>query len=375
MRVLFIASYPYLGASSRYRICQYLPHLAQHGVESTFLPFVSDAFFSGFYRPGRFIRKGAYLSWASLRRMGDLMTAARQDVVVVQREAALLGPPVFEFLVRHATGRPLVFDLDDAIFIPTHETKQRSAHGLLARVLKDSSKAERIARWADEVVVANAFAAEWARALGARVTVIPTVVDAERFRPRVRAADGEPVIGWVGSYSTAPQLETVFPALERLSRKHRFVLRVVGAGRPIHIPGVRVDNRPWRIEREVEDFQTLDIGLCPLFDDAWSKGKPGFKPLIYMACGVPQVSSPIGGVTEYVRPGEHGFFATSVDEWYAALDTLLSASEKRTEIGRRAREAFLTGPHLENQTPRFLEVLERAAVRGLRRSVRVEAAQ
>ena len=374
MNVLFVASYPELGASSRYRVCQYLPRLAAYGVKSTFLPFVSNTFFADFYRPGRHVAKASYLARASFRRLGDLLKAARHDVVVVQREAALLGPPVFEFLARHIAGCPLVFDVDDAIFIPTHKTMQRSAHGLVARLLKDPSKAERLARWADEIVVANAFAADWAREFSSRVTVIPTVVDAEVFRPRTTARDGVPVIGWVGSHSAAPQLEAVLPALERLGRKHTFVFRAVGAGREISIPGVEVDNRPWRLEREVDDFRTLDIGLCPLFDDVWSRGKPGFKPLIYMACGVPQVSSPIGGVTEFLRPQEHGFFATTVDEWYAALDTLLSSPERRSELGRNARAAFLAGPHLDNQTPRLLDVLERAAVGCGRRASSFEAA-
>lgn len=363
MRVLFVASYPELGASSRYRVCQYLPRLAAHGVACTFAPFVSNAFFTGFYRPGRHMAKAGYLARASFRRLVDLWAAARHDVVVVQREAALLGPPVFEFLARHMTGRPLVFDVDDAIFIPTHKTMQRSAHGVLARLLKDPSKAERVARWADEIVVANGFAAAWAREFSARVTVIPTVVDPEVFCPRATPPDGVPVIGWVGSHSAAPQLDAVRPALARLARKHAFVFRVVGAGRPIRVPGVQVDNRTWDLAREVEDFRTLDIGLCPLFDDAWSRGKPGFKPLIYMACGVPQVSSPIGGVLEFVRSGEHGFFATTVDEWYAALDTLLSSPALRRELGRKARAAYVAGPHLGNQTPRLLEVLERAASR------------
>jgi glycosyltransferase involved in cell wall biosynthesis len=361
VRVLWVATYPELGASSRYRICQFLPGLAALGVESTFLPFMSNAFFRGFYAPGRRVEKGATLLASALRRLAQVRVARQHDVVVVQREAAIIGPPVFEALTRYAARVPVVFDLDDAIFIPTHETKQRSVHGAFARLLKDPRKADRIARLAREIVVANDFAADWARGHTERVTVIPTVVDPEVFRPAEGPPREVPVIGWIGSHSAAPQLEVVFPALERLARRHRFALKLVGAGRDYHIPGVEVQNVPWSLDTEVEDFRNLDVGICPLFEDQWSKGKPGFKPMIYMACGVPQVSTPLGGVTEYLKDGEAGYYARTPEEWEVRLEALLTEPALRQRMGAAGRQAFLRGPNLANQTPRLFEVLRRAA--------------
>ncbi len=360
MRVLWVASYPELGASSRYRVCQFLPRLREYGVRSSFVPFLSNRAFSGFYGPKDKLRKGANLVWSSVRRLADVLSARQHDVVVVQREAALLGPPLFELLAKRWSGRPLVFDLDDAIFIPTHKTKQTSAHGLLARLLKDPKKADRIARLSTEIIVANDFAADWASQFSAGVTVMPTVVDPAVFCPVETREPGPPVIGWIGSHSAGPQLEQIFPALERLGQKHNFILRVVGAGRDYSIPGVQVDNRAWKLEREVQDFRTLDIGVCPLFDDEWSRGKPGFKPLIYMGCGIPQVSTPLGGVTEFVRDQEHGYFATNVDGWYDRLDLLLSSQTRRQTMGAQARQDFLAGPTLDNQAPVLFDVLARA---------------
>lgn len=364
LSVLWVATYPELGPSTRYRICQFLPGLRDLGVESTFLPLLSNDFYREFYEPGRVLQKGAGLLAASMRRLKDAVLASFFDVVVVQREAALIGPPFFEYLAKKVARRPIVFDLDDAIFISPGDTRQASVHRRFARILKDPKKADRIARMADEIIVANDFCAEWGRSHSDRVTIIPTVVDGDIFRPSSSKSNRKPMIGWIGSHSAGPQLEIVLPVLERLGRKHDFRLKVVGAGRDVRVSGVDVENLPWSLEREVDDFAGLDIGICPLFDDEWSRGKPGFKPMIYMACGVPQVSSPIGGVTGLLRGGETGFFATTEDEWYVALDKLLSSEALRASMGAAARIAFERGSTLKTETPRLHDVIVRAAASG-----------
>jgi glycosyltransferase involved in cell wall biosynthesis len=364
MRVLFVSTYPELGPSARYRIVQYLEPLRALGVEGDFLPLFTNAFYETFFRPGRFVYKGAYLVSACMKRLVDALEARRYDVVFVQKEAANIGPPFFEMIAKHVFDRPVVFDLDDAIFHAATETHQPVRHPVLRRLLKDPDKAERIARLADEVIAAGSYTAEWARKFCASVTVIPTVVDGDVFKPKLGGQRARPVIGWVGSRTAAPQLEVAIPALEKLREKYDFTVKLVGAEREMPIRGVEVENLPWSLEREVEDFRSLDIGLCPLFDDVWSRGKPGFKPLIYMACGVPQVSTPLGGVTELMRPGEHGLFAMTTGEWYAALDRLLADRALREKMGADARVAFERGFSLKSETPRLYEVLARAAARG-----------
>lgn len=361
MKVLFVSNYPELGPSSRYRIVQFLEPLRALGVDSDFLPLFSNDFFKSFYKPGRLLYKSGYLAMACARRLRDALDARRYDVVFVQREAAIIGPPVFELLAKYVARRPIVFDLDDAIFHKASETQQASKYPILRRVLKSSKKAEQIARMADEVVCAGEYTASWARRLNSHVTVIPTVVSGKIFKPRSGPANPKPVIGWIGSTSAAPQLEIVLPALERLRKKHDFRVKIVGAGRDFIIPGVEVDNLTWSLEREIADFQSLDIGLCPLFDDAWSKGKPGFKPLIYMACGIAQVSTPIGGVMEFMTDGVEGLFARTGDEWFRALDRLLSDPALRYRMAERARASFESGPSLESAVPKLYAVLERAA--------------
>lgn len=364
MRVLFVSTYPELGPSARYRIVQFLEPLRRLGVEGDFMPLFTNTFYGAFYKPGRYLYKGTYLLAACLKRLSDALSARRYDVVFVQREAAIIGPPFFETLAKYLARRPIVFDLDDAIFHSAVETKQASTHPVFRRLLKDPHKAQRIASLSDEVIAANPYTSEWARKHCSSVTTIPTVVDGEVFRPDPAKANASVVIGWIGSHSAAPQLDLAKPALSRLAASGRkFRVKVVGAGKDVVIPGVEVESLPWQLSREVDDFRGIDIGLCPLFDDAWSRGKPGFKPLIYMACGVPQVSTPIGGVNDLMQHGEQGYFAKSDDEWFEALDRLVADAALRKAMGARARETFDAGPSLKTEAPRLAEVLSRASSR------------
>jgi glycosyltransferase involved in cell wall biosynthesis len=361
MRVLFVSTYPELGPSARYRIVQYLEPLRAMGVESDFVPLFTNSFYSAFHKPGRYLYKGSYLVASCLKRLKEAFDARKYDVVFVQREAAIIGPPFFELLARYVAKRPVVFDLDDAIFHNPADTKQASTHPFLRKLLKDPDKAERIAKLSRAVIGANTYTADWAKKFCNNVTTIPTVVDGEQFRPDSSKNNAVPVIGWIGSHSAAPQLEVVLPALEKLAAKYRFRVKLVGAGRDYPIRGVEVENLPWKLEREVDDFRGLDIGVCPLFDDQWSRGKPGFKPLIYMACGVPQVSTPLGGVTELMKDGREGLFAFSTDDWHEKLDLLLGDPALRKQMSEHARATFESGPSLKTETPRLREVLVRAA--------------
>ena len=195
---------------------------------------------------------------------------------------------------------PIVLDLDDA----TYNSYDSPAYGRAARALKWFSKTDDLIRWSRLVTCGNGAIAEYVKSKGTVARIIPTVVDTELFRPAVRSQASDPlVIGWIGTHSTFPYLESIFPVLQNLSAKYRFRLKVVGAGKEeIRLPGVEVENLPWKLEREVEDFQLLDIGLYPidasLYSGHWAAGKSGFKSIQYMAVGIPYVASPVGAAAE-----------------------------------------------------------------------------
>jgi glycosyltransferase involved in cell wall biosynthesis len=326
LRVLALASYPVEAASSRYRIVQFIEPLARRGIDVTFSPFLDATLFDALYEPGRMLRHLPRLAWRTLLRWSAVIRAMRADVVFVQREAMLFGPPVIEWLIARVLRRPLVLDLDDATWI----AYTSPVYGRLATWLKWPSKTDRLIKWARAVTCASPHIAEYANGV-----LIPTVVDTKRFKPASPRTPEPtpPVIGWIGTHGTFPYLDRLLPIFERLAREVRFRLLIVGAGR--EIPGA--ETRAWSLEREVEDFQSIDIGVYPLDDDEWSAGKAGFKAVQYMATGVPFVMSPVGVCATMGVAGETHLSAITDDEWFDALRRLVTDAELRKRISVAGR--------------------------------------
>jgi glycosyltransferase involved in cell wall biosynthesis len=367
LRVLFLTPYPIEAANTRYRAHQFLPYLKSRGIECEIEPFISRELFHNLYNRGRIVRKTAGIARSMLARAFDVIRAKRVDVVCVSREAMLIGPPVIEWLISKVARCPMVFDFDDAIFV----SYVSPTYGRFASWLRCPWKSSRILAMSAHVIAGNEYLASYARRHNRRVTVLPTVVDTELFacadtltRPRVNSTVGPvigPVIGWIGTHSTAQYLGLIAPALQRLARRRRFVFRVIGAGRDIHIPGVEVENRPWNMATEIRDFQELDIGVYPIRDDEWARGKCAFKAIQYMAACAPCVSSPVGMTTEVIKNGVNGFHARSTEEWLHYLDLLLEDGSLRERLAREGRITVEERYSLKAHAPRLADVLEDAA--------------
>ena len=358
LKVLCLAPYPVEGASARLRVLQFLPYLREHGVEVTYRPFMDSEFFRGFYRPGRTLGKAAYLAGAGVRRLGDVGRAAGHDVVLVHREAALFGPPVIEALIARAVRTPMVFDFDDAIHVPYVSP----TFGRAASLVKYPQKTPQIVRMSRAVIAGNRNLESYARGLNPSVTRIPTVVDTEIVRPRAGGeARGPVVLGWMGTHSTYPYLESLFPVIREVARRHPIRVRVVGTGREVSIPGVEVESLPWTLETELRDLQSFDVGLYPIVEDRWSLGKSGYKAVQYMAVGIPAVCSPVGATCDVVRDGMDGFLPTTEEEWVERLCSLIEDPALRRRMGETGRARVEEGYSVAGQAPRLRAVLEEAA--------------
>jgi glycosyltransferase involved in cell wall biosynthesis len=344
-------------STTRYRFLQYLPALRDAGFDVDIRPFLTPDQERRLYSRGFNPRKLLDLVSAGLTRLAGSLRPSSYDAVIIAREAMLYGPPVVEWWLGRVWRRPLVFDFDDAVWV----AYDSPTYGTIARWVKCAWKTPYIIRMSAHVLAASPNLVQYARSLHADVTWMPTVVDVgvyDQTTPWPRA-DPRPVIGWVGSHSTAQYLEIVAPALEELSQRHAFVFRVVGARRRVAITGVEVDNREWRADDEIRNFRSLDIGLYPIRDDQWSRGKAAFKAIQYMAAGVPCVASPVGMSCDVVEHGVTGLLARTTSEWVTAIHSLLTDRPlvaRLTEAGKaRVRERY----SLAATSGRMIKVLVR----------------
>ncbi len=348
-----VTRYDALGASSRLRHMQYAPALARAGLETTLDPFFSGEYLARLYA-GQSTSLPALTAYA--RRVSHLRRAGDYDVLWLEKEALPWLPWAFEkrLLPR---GVPLVVDFDDAVF----HNYDLHRSGAVRSVLGD--KIDRLMASAALVTAGNPYLAARARAAGApRVEIVPTVVDLAAYRVAPALMPGEPTrIGWIGTPSTwGAYVEPLMPLLTRSASEAGARILAVGAGHAVAAHPL-LDSEPWSEASEVARIQAMSIGIMPLEDTPWARGKCGYKLLQYMACGLPVVASPIGVNATIVEHGVNGFLADSEAEWHAAITTLLNDQDLRQRMGAAGRRKVETHYALGVWGPRVADMLLSAA--------------
>ena len=349
-RALFLTKYDRSGASSRYRSFQYLPAYERAGIECAVSPLFDDTYLSNKYRLGQ--GKLIDVVRALVRRLRAIARARRFDVVVVEYELLAYFPALFERLLK-LLGSRVIVDYDDALF---HQYDQHP-RALVRQLLGE--KIGTVMRSSDLVVVGNRYLAAYAESAGAnRVEVVPTVVDLMRYPATEREPrPHEQVVGWIGSPSTAKYLQRIAPALQQVCGATGATLRLIGSG-PIQLPGVEPEIIQWKESEEVARMTSCDLGIMPLPDEAWARGKCGFKLIQYMACGLPVVASPVGVNREIVEHGVNGFLAETFDEWVVALRALLSNPALRESMGAAGRRKVEREFCLQVTAPRMVNLVQ-----------------
>jgi glycosyltransferase involved in cell wall biosynthesis len=327
MKMLVLCRYSRLGASSRYRIFQYFPYLREQGFDLDVIPLLDDAYLGRRYarqRVDAFRLVGAFA-----RRLLALVSSRRYDLVWLEKEALPWVPGWVEGLLTHF-GAPYVVDYDDAIFHRYDQHHSAVARRLFGRKIDD------VMRGAALVVVGNRYLAERAWSAGARrVELLPTVVDLTHY-PQVLPGGGIFTIGWIGTPLTARYLEQVRPALSEVCADGRAKVVAIGAG-DLNWSDVPIEVQPWSEESEVTALQHLDVGIMPLPDSPFERGKCGLKLIQYMASSRPVVASPVGVNAEIVRNGINGFIASDHGEWVGALRALREDVPRRERMGTAGR--------------------------------------
>lgn len=333
-KVLFIAAHrPDRSPSQRYRFEQFVPYWEQHGFSFEQAWLLEEEDDERFYAAGNLLAKGGIFLKGIRRRLAHVKWAREFDLIIVQREAFMTGSTYFERAL-YKTGIPVVFDFDDAIWLMEVSDGNRKLSWL-----KDPRKTDTILDHVHHIVAGNDFLAEYARLHNKNVEVIPTVIDTEKYRSAVSGDHAGPiVIGWTGSRTTVGHLRASAGMLKELQQKYGDAIEIrVISDNPLVEPGLKVINIPWRSATEVDDLAELDIGIMPLPDSDWSRGKCGFKGLQYMAMGKAVVLQDIGVNKVIVQDNVNGFLASSQEEWVNRLEDLINDHDLRTRLGTAAR--------------------------------------
>ena len=354
MRVLAVVPSLYdTSPGQRFRIEQWEPILNERGIELTYAPFETEELKGILHKSGNLRAKVSAVVRNMRRRGRELGELDGFDLIYLFREAALLGPPWFER--KAARSRlPVVFDFDDAIF----HSYVSPSNGYLS-YLKFPGKTAEICRLSTQIMAGNQYLADYARRYNSNVSIVPTTIDTDKYKIVEKERHNTVTIGWSGSFSTIQHLDTVRDVLAELARTEEFRLRVIGA--PVYkIPDVDVEAMQWCSATEIDDLSAIDIGIMPLPDDDWSKGKCGLKALQYMALGVPTICSPVGVNSTIIRDGENGYLADGRDQWVEKLRLLLHSSELRRTIGAAGRKTVEKDYSAKVVAPRVTEILRSA---------------
>jgi glycosyltransferase involved in cell wall biosynthesis len=334
VRVLAASAQGLTTPGFRARVMVLRPELARHGVLVEPLVLFTQAEVDAFSRGGLKLRVTVLLS-ARRRLARQLATTSRANgVSLIQRQVDLL--PVLRLERRAAATRRLIWDVDDAIWLDS----SRAAGGHELSVLKGTyRKVKWLASRADRIVAANAYLADFLSQYSDSVDVVPSVVETRSVTPR-RHDDGEELVfGWIGSATTVPYLLRLGPAIRRVSRElspHPIKLLVVGGTFPCEV-GYSVESVPWSIDHERQALNRIDVGLMPMPDNAWTRGKSAYKALQYMSAGIPVVADDVGVTSGVVEHGRGGFVVRDEAEWVDALTALGRDPELRARLGHHGR--------------------------------------
>lgn len=352
MRVLALTRYERLGSSSRVRFYQYFPYLKSAGMEIHGAPLLSDDYIRRLYDGQR--ADMVSIIRAYIRRISRLLRSRTFDLLWIEKEILPWLPVWAEHLL--LSKLPCIVDYDDAVF---HRYEYHS-NWMIRNLL--GKKIDRVMRSSTLVIVGNDYLAGRARQAGAKwVETLPSVVDVERYS--VKKAKPGLNIGWIGSPATASFLNLLQLPLERAVRNSEVQLTLIGAGKTDLLPGLNKTLLPWSEKTEISALQTFDVGIMPLPDGPFERGKCGYKLIQYMASGLPVIASPVGVNKEIVEQGKNGYLASTDYEWIEAIKQLSASIEKRQLMGLAGRKRAEENYNLHVTAPRLLKLFQNVVER------------
>jgi glycosyltransferase involved in cell wall biosynthesis len=344
MRVLGLALYGPLAASTRHRLTQYEEGLGEMGIklETHFL--LSDRYLEARFTDSTFPYWNMLTS--GFNRLRQLTQQKHYDCAIVYCELfPLLPTPIEKCMLK----LPYIYDLDDAFFL----RYQREDYGFISKLLKN--KIDSLIGNAAAVTAGNEYLADYARRMNPNTIEMPTVIDEKRYIHAKRKSSHIFTVGWIGSPSTGIYLEQVFDALSILGKEAPIKFIVVGANK-VSVPNVTVVNVPWSESTEIDIISSFDVGIMPLPDSGWARGKCAFKLIQYMACGIPSIASPVGANLS-VLTNNCGLFASNTEEWVRALKEIRDDHDLRDSLSRNSKKRALSTYTISQNLPKLADTI------------------
>ena len=273
------------------------------------------------------------------------------DFIFIHRESAPLGPPIIEYIISKIWRKKIIYDFDDAIWLT-----DRIGESRISSALRFRKKVGLICKWSHLVCCGNDYLADYARLFSKNVVILPTTIDTALHTPGPERPGRKVTVGWTGSHSTLKYLKSLGTVLQRLAENHPDVQFIFIADEDPGLPLTNAAFIRWTKETEIEDLARIDIGIMPLPDDAWTRGKCGFKALQYMAMGIPAVLSPVGVNKAIVEHGVNGYLCAKDEEWLLCLGELIRDAGKRREMGLRGRKKVIDHYSVAVNADKFLSL-------------------
>jgi glycosyltransferase involved in cell wall biosynthesis len=338
----------------RFRIEQFLPALQDNGWEIQYSNILNQKDDAVFYASGHYFGKFRIMIKSFFHRLRDLKKAKNADAIFIYREAFMMGSTFFEKRLAKM-HIPLIFDFDDSIWL-----NDTSAGNQNLSWLKKPQKTAKICQWADHVLVGNEYLAEYARQFNENVHVFPTVIDTEYHKPsKPKMQASKLCIGWTGTQPTLKHFETIIPVLKTLNARFpdKLCFRLI-VNFPFHTKDIPLEIIQWDKETEIKSLQHFDIGIMPLPDNQWARGKCGFKGLQYMALEIPTIMSPVGVNSDIISDGNNGFLAKDDPEWIEKLSQLIKSESLRHEMGLAGRTTVIEKYSKQAWSDKYLAFFE-----------------
>lgn len=352
-RVAILCPYPFGTApGQRFRYELFLSNIEGKFLNCAYYSFLDNATAAVLYKKGFWIQKVIGVIKGMMRRILFLLSAKNYDFIFIFRESAPIGPPIFEFILGKILKKKLIYDFDDAIWLPNTTNENQ-----IVRFIKWHSKVSSICTWSYKISCGNQYLADYAAQFSDSVFVIPTVVDTKNYHNQIKNHQKKRIttIGWTGTHSTLKYLDEIVPVLQQLEKEVDFEFLVIADRNP-NLPLNNFRFRKWSEETEVNDLLKIDIGIMPLKDTVWERGKCGFKAIQYMALGIPAIVSRVGVNSQIIDNGINGYLCATPEEWIDSFRILINQPYIREQMGKAAIKKIVDNYSVEANKEKFISL-------------------